>query len=714
MHEAFTLARREHGDQRRQSGELFFTHPLTVAYYLAEYRMDAPALAAALLHDVAEDTLVTISEIEAQFGQEVARLVDGVTKLKNVSAGVARDRKLSRQEIQDVSLHKLFDVMTSDVRTVIIKLFDRLHNMRTIQFLSPQKQRRKATETLAVYAPLANRLGIWRLKNELESLSLEVLHNQAYQTIKQRLADVTERHKAELGRIKRQIVSFLAQSGIEVQDVLLAPENAYTVYQDLITSGTAYKDIDETMRLVILLKDTPTCYLAMGRLHEMWKPVPGTFDDYIAVPRDNLYRSLHTTVVHSNGQRLKLRFRTMEMHKVSDIGVLARWRYADTPFWSEKIAARIESFLANISETIKLEPQDPAMGVKGVVEDMFGKQIRVYTPRGDGIELAKGATPIDFAYAIHTRLGDQCREAYVNEALYPLNRPLRDGDRVRIVRHFRAQPQRSWLDEDLGYIATNYARSHARRWFRRLPEETAIAQGKALLEFELEMLGLSDYPHEKIAAAFDREDTEALYHDLGRADILPTVVATRVLEDRWDEGPARDLDKVVYSAKGEKFIITNARDRRLRVCSNCEPRPRDPIVGFVRSDNGVTVHRQGCHSLRPERMAGRIIKLGWGEAGTRRARLVTIQVDVYDRSGLLFEITQLMQDQEINIAAIHTFTPRKGEVQLVLTLEVISPRQLVRVLHQVYAVANVFAVHCLQDTPVSSSNGDRGSFYLPE
>lgn len=695
VQEAFALARREHGDQRRQSGELFFSHPLTVAMYLAEHQLDAAALAAALLHDVAEDTFVSIAEIERQFGTEVARLVDGVTKLKNVSEGVARDRRLSPKEIQDSSLAKLLGVMTSDVRVVIIKLFDRLHNMRTIKALSPVKQRLKASETLSIYAPLANRLGIWKLKNELDALSLEVLDNRAYCIVKQRLDEIYQEHQRACDAISSQILDCLMQANLDVRSVRLAPENIYTVYQDLIAANASYDDVDRTMRLVILFDDWQSCYMALGLLHQLWRPVPGTFDDYIAVPRDNLYRSLHTTVVRSDGRRLKLRLRTMAMDKVSEIGVLARWHYADTPLWSRGIAERIEAFFDNINENINLEPQNPAAGVKGVVEDVFRKQIRVYTPRGEVVELPQGATPVDFAYAIHTGLGNQCHAAYVNESMRPLNKPLRDGERVHIVKKSRAQPQRAWLDEDLGYIATNYARSHARRWFRRLPRATAIFQGKQLLQYELEMLGFRDFPHARIAASFDYSGTRELYYMLGRAEVLPTVVATRILEDQWSQEPARDLDNAVYSVKGEKFIITNANYRNLRICGSCEPRPRDQIVGFVRADSGVTVHKENCHTLRPERLSGRMLKLGWGEAATRQARLVNIQIDVYDRPGLLFEITHLMQEQQINIAYIHTSPRHRGEMYIVLSLEVASPRQLVRILHQVQAIVNVFAVRCL-------------------
>lgn len=711
---AFEVASQAHGDQKRKSGEPFFSHPLTVAYYLSEYHLDAPAIVAALMHDVAEDTKVSLGEIEEKFGRDVAQLVDGVTKLKDVTLGVAQGRTLSAQELQDATLHKMFDVMTNDVRVVIIKLFDRLHNMRTIGATSPQSQRRKATETLSVYAPLANRLGIWALKNELELLSLEVLNNRAYHIIRKRQEELQQELEPAYQLISNQIYDCLIHAKLDVWDVSLAPENIFTVYQDLVAKGVSYHDLDRTLRLVILMGDRISCYTALGHLHRLWRPVPGTFDDYIANARDNLYRSLHTTVVHASGQPVKLRLRTVAMDKVSDIGVLSRWLYAGTPLWSGDIAERVETFLANITENINVEPHDLGSGVKGVVEDVFRKQIRVYTPRGDVVELAQGATALDFAYAIHTRLGDQCRAAYVNDVLYPLNRPLKDGDRVRIERKLTSQPQRAWLDEDLGYIVTNYARAHARRWFRRLSLETAVSQGRQLLQDELNMLGYPGYPHTDVADAFKYDTVHELYHDLGRADLLPTVVAMRVLEDKWNQGPARELESSVQTDTGELFLITNAHGYALQLCGTCQPRPRDAILGFLRSDNTVTVHRRDCRTLRPEKLVGRQLKLGWGDSDTRQAHSVTIQIDVYDRPGLLFEIAHLMEQEQINISYIHTPPTRKGHVRLVLSLEIPGPRQLVRILHQIHAIANVYTVRRLPDGPPQPQASQLPTLYLPE
>ncbi len=712
---AFELAKREHGDQRRKSGEPFFTHPLTVAYYLTEYRLDGPAIAAALLHDVAEDTKVSLAELEEQFGPKVAHLVEGVTKLKDVSIGIAQGRELTREQIQDLTMQKLFREMTVDVRVVIIKLFDRLHNMRTIGAMPPHKQRQKARETLAVFAPLANRLGIWKLKSELEALSLQVLEPAAFQYISQELDTLKKNQLKMYQMVNEQITDSLLAVNLDIRNVLLAPENVYTVYQDLSKNRNTKGDIDRTLRLVVLLDDWISCYTALGHLHQLWRAVPDQFDDYISVPRDNLYRSLHTTVVHNNGQHIKIRLRTVAMDKVSEIGVLARWLYAGTPLWDKGIAERIEALFQNIRNSLDLEDEDAGINVKTVVEDVFSDQIRVYTPQGDAVSLPRGATAIDFAYKIHTEIGNHCQAVHVNDTLYPLNKALPNGAQVRVVKSIRAEPQRAWLDEDLGYITTMYARSHARRWFRRLPRPSAIKQGKQILRDELKMLGLPNFPHEAVSQMFEEiEDTEELYHALGRAEILPTTLATSVLSKAWTQNPSRDLDGTVQGRDGKEYVISQTRQRKIRLCNTCVPRPSDPIMGYLRQNGEVTVHREDCHSLSAHRDELRRIQLGWGEV-PRRVHSLHLRVDVYDRSGLLFDVTQLLEREHINIANISTPThTRKGEVCILLELEMQTARQAVRIMHQIQALVNIYSVRTIPSDTRPPADSNPSSFYQPE
>ena len=604
--------------------------------------------------------------------------------------------------------------MTTDVRAVIIKLFDRLHNMRTIRATPPHKQVHKAKETLSVYAPLANRLGIWQIKNELETISYGVLEeNELNNLIRERSALI--KHQESLfPPIEKTIYETLIDSKIHVTNIYLAPENISSLFRDCQGNKGHTNQLDRTMRIVILLEDWQSCYLALGHIHQIWKPVPNKFDDYIAYPRNNLYRSLHTTVVHTNGQHMKIRLRTVAMDRVSEVGVLAQWMYRGTS-WFDAIEERMAVFFANINDNINVEPQDPFTGVKGVVEDVFNEQIQVYTPQGDVVEIAQGATPIDFAYAIHTGLGNQCYAAYVNDSLHPLNKPLKNGDHVRIVKKIRAQPKRAWLDQDLGYIKTNYAMTNARRWFRKLSAEKATYQGKSLLESELKMLGLQDTPHHHVAKLFDYHQLQQFYFEIGRAELLPTVVVTRLIEEVWKkDAPTRHLDTILHTNHGEQLTVKNADNRELKRCGACKPRPPQSIIGYIRKGGGVTVHEEGCHKLPIEPGIGRILKLEWGDENLRQARLVTIRVKVFDRPGLLYEITHLMQNEGMNISYINTPPAPKGEVHLVFTLEIVQPRQFVRILHQIQALVNVSEVRTLDTHFTPSQQLQSMSLYLPE
>ena len=698
LKQAFALAKLEHGEQLRKSGEPFYTHPLTVARYLAHFHLDTSVLVAALLHDVAEDTKVSVEEITSRFGPDVGQLVDGVTKLDHLGDG----KRLTPEEKQNLTLHKLFEAMIRDVRVILIKLFDRLHNIRTIQFMPPHKQVRTAEETLSVYAPLANRLGMWELKTELETRSFQVLYPLAYSVVQQKLDDSIQAQQQAFAQISREIASCLAQNNIGIHRIELSPQNVYTEFQNSCRdykdeSDTSRLDIDRTLRLVVLLEDIPSCYLALGHIHQLWRPVQGTFDDYIAAPRDNLYRALHTTVMHDNGQHIKIRLRTEVMNITAAIGVLSRWLYAkESTFWGAEDAERVEALSSNVSDNINLEPQNPAIGVQGVVQDVFSNQIVVYTPQGDPHELPQGSTAIDFAYAIHTAIGHQTRLAYVNGVGTPLNKPLLDGDRVYIGKRGRSAPARTWLDEDLGYLQTSRAKSHVRRWFRRLSPQVAIQEGERLLSDELAMIGLTTYPHQWIADLFGYDDPEELYYALGRAEILPTNVATKLLAVEWDRGRHRSIGTVVESLGGEKFVVTHAGNRPVRLCQTCSPRPPATIIGYIRKDGGVTVHHENCHSLPQDPISSRTIKLGWGSDAHRAVRLVRVQIDGYDRAGLMFEVLALIQEENLNMSSVEARTG-ENQAHIWLDLEAASPRQLVRILHRALALVNVYLVHVQAD-----------------
>lgn len=705
---AFDFARQMHGNDKRESGELFFTHPLTVAYYLAEYQLDAPALVAALLHDVAEDTRVTIEEIKTQFGKEVAQLVDGLTKFEQLSGDAAATR-LSKAEIESKTLHKLFGMMSHDVRIGIIKLFDRRHNMRTLRAKTRESQERKAKETLAVYVPLANRLGIWSLKSELEALCLNILYPVAYQRIDHQLRALRQKQEPLFHTIRNEITADLQAIGVQVVDILYSPENIYSIYKAMVQKyGTGEHiftqngHIPQVFRVVVLLKNELDCYQALGKVHQKWRPVAGKFDDYIAAPRENLYRALHTTIVYSNGQHVRVRFRTVAMNIMSEIGVLAKWARPLVLISPQEINKRVHALLSNINTTLNVDTQDHTVGLQGVMEDVFhDQQIIAFTPQGDSKELPKGATALDFAYAIHTEVGNYAREAYVNEQQAPLNQPLRDGDMVEIKKG-KNGPQRVWLDEDLGFLRTSYARANARRWFRRLTRKQARQAGKQLLEDELYMLGLMDYSHWDAAALLGYDTADALYVALGLTELLPMPAAARILSTVWSKGTSRQAGTVVRSTTGETFTILDIVNVPLHMCGSCVPRPGMPIIGYKRSDGQVSVHRVGCYTLPRDISGSRLMQLRWGvEEESSQVRPISVEISVYDRPNLLFEMTRFLRDEKTNISSIYSpETPRTGDAKenekhVFLGLEISSPRQLVRILHRIKALVNVFAVRCL-------------------
>lgn len=688
---AFDLARKEHGQDRRRSGELFFTHPLTVATYLAEHNLDAPAIIAALLHDVAEDTSVSVDEIKGKFGDEVGQIVYALTKFDHVTVKAKMGRDLSDDEVKTATIQKLFETMANDVRVGIVKIFDRLHNMRTIQAMPPYKQAEKARETMQVYAPLANRLGMWQVKKELEEISLRILEPERVEQIKISIEKRDRKHARDFPHLERDIREVLKNNKLEVVNVIPSPEDIGSIFKEFANiKNPESKIVEGPPRYSVLLTDVKDCYMALGAIHAAWRPVPGEFDDYIAAPKDNLYRSLHTTVVYK-GRQVKVRFRTIGMQITSQSGVLSKW-VGRNPMtmntWSKEMSERYDNILTTIGENLKGESIDE--GVSQVLTDVFTNQIIAYTPEGDKRELPQGSTPVDFAYTIHTAVGHSCRGAKVNGEEKSLTYQLQDGDSVEITKK-GVEPQRAWLDEDLGYLNSRAVRSKVRRWFRRLPDDKAIVQGRMLLHEELALLGEGKLSHEKVAGWMGYDTPKLLYYDLGRAELLPTDVATKVLTESWSLHPTRSIGQQVQSRTGEWFVIQNAGDRSLRLCGTCNPRPGDEIIGFIRRDGIVTVHSTSCRTVKNNPIRERRLKLRWAENRQVVTRPITIQINVHDRDGLLNDITEVLRLENSNITQICSRTVNY-RATIVLGVEAGSPRQVVRILHRIKEVVNVVSV----------------------
>ncbi len=693
---AYAYATEKHADQRRKSGEAYITHPASVAYYLANYHVDSAALIAALLHDVAEDTPASISEIEALFGSDVAQIVDGVTKFKHSSQQSRDQSKSDEDEAHTATVRKLFQFMTRDVRVVMIKLFDRLHNMRTIGSMPQHKKERIARETLDIYAPLAYRLGIWDVKNELERLSFQIINPVAFEEVTLQLNNRRASQNLFIEGVCQRIEHQLRDHHVKVVTVAPSPRNAYTLYKKN-QGRNPYNIVDNIPRILVILPDKISCYAALGLIHELWKPTPSDFHDYIARPRDNLYRALHTTVRHENGQEMKFRLRSEAMAILSDIGVLARWANIGrdmSPEMAEEMAEHVSSLFANIESNISAE--DSGTAVQNVMADILGSQITVYTPKGDQRELPIGATALDFAFKIHTQVGTTAHRARVNGNLMPLNVELHDGDMVEILRRSQAT-QRFWLDEELGFLKMGSTRSALRRHFRRMPERLAEQQGRSLLDAELKMIGLPDYSHAEIADLMGFDEPIALYYELGRADILISEVARRVLSvGWWFTGPTKQIGRKVSSSDSEEFIILGATDvhEKLHLCGNCKPRPGMPIRGYIRRSQRVTVHRLDCHLLAADAQADKLLDLHWGEEGSGEVREAALQIEVYDRPNLLFEITDMLREEHVNISWINT-PVIAGRMRVDLCLEVSSSRQLVSLLHRIKSLLNVLSVRKL-------------------
>ena len=694
---AFAYAREKHEGQTRKSGEPYITHPATVAYYLADYQLDDAALIAALLHDVAEDTPASIPDIQAQFGQDVAQIVDGVTKFQQ-STDTAAIHKLSDKEKHDQTVSKLFRFMTRDVRVIMIKLFDRLHNMRTLGSMPRHKQIRIAKETLDIYARLANRLGMWQVKNELERLSFQILEPETFLQIKKQLISRIGAHNQLVDQVCARITHRLEDKKVGVSKVCVSPRNVYTIYKkhekDEKDEGAI--TVDNVPRILVVVKDKIACYTTLGIIHEMWGPVPGEFDDYIAQPRDNLYRALHTTVRHERGGLVKIRVRTDAMAVMSEIGVLGRWAEIGgdvTPEMEKEMGEQVDALFRSIELNFSAEDTETGTFVQNVLGDLFSDQITAHTPKGDPIELPLGATALDFAFKIHTQVGITAHRATINGVNSPLNTALRDGDTVTIKR--RAQtPKRRWLDEELGYLHTGNARNVVRRSFRKLPETIAARQGRALLDNELKMIGHQFVAHDIIAAWFGQAATSDLYLELGRAELLASEVSRRVLAEVWHQGPAKNIARKVTSRsdqnESEMYVILGASDvsETLHLCGNCNPRPGAQIRGYIRKNKRITVHRLDCHLLPPDTDANKLLHLRWGQESSGAVREACIEIEVYDRPNLLYEITDMLRAEHVNISWINT--PREnGTMRVDICLDVNSPFQLVGLLHRFKALVNV-------------------------
>jgi GTP pyrophosphokinase len=697
--QAVQVAYRAHAGVARKSGEPYVIHPIETAAILARMQLDAETLAAGLLHDVIEDTPVTFEEIEEAFGSRVANLVEGVTKLGQIpwagEVGDGRALAAREKEQQAESLRKMFLAMVDDIGVVFIKLADRLHNMRTLGSMPRHKQVRIAQQTMEIYAPLANRLGIWQVKSELEDLAFRYLQPEAYENITQDLARRGKDSETYIGAVKKELGALLAAAGIQAE-MSGRKKHIYSIYRKMNRKGRPFEEIHDVIGIRIIVETVQECYSVLGIVHSRWHPIPGEIDDYIATPKESMYQSLHTAVIGPDAHAFEMQIRTREMNQVAEYGIAAHWRYKEGGKGDQRLEAKI-TWLRQLMDW-RDEVADAEEFVESLKSDVFQDMVYCFTPAGDIYELPNGATPVDFAYRIHTQVGHHCVGATVNGQMVPLDYKLQNGQVVKIKTSKTVTgPRRDWLQANAGYIKTASAREKVRQWFRRQERDENIAQGKDTLERELRRLGL-DMKLEDVVQRFPRyPKLEDFLAAIGYGGVSAQQIATKLDETPKDVFPiSTGLKSPTTPARVEVMGAGNL----LTIQANCcRPVPGDPIIGYTTRGRGVVYHRKDCVNVINLPDPERLVPVSWG-AEAHETHPVPVRMIALDRVGLLKDVSTLLSDERVNILSVLTQTHDDRTVTLLLTVEVESVNQLSRIMHRLESLRDVVEVR--RDMPGSS------------
>ncbi|CAG7573167.1 GTP pyrophosphokinase [Barrientosiimonas humi] len=701
---AYDVAERAHAGQMRKSGDPYITHPLAVATILAELGMTPPTLAAALLHDTVEDTEYSLEQLRAEFGDEIAMLVDGVTKLDKVKYGEAA---------QSETVRKMVIAMAKDIRVLVIKLADRLHNARTWRYVSAASAQRKATETLEIYAPLAHRLGMNTIKWELEDLSFATLYPKVYDEIVRLVADRAPAREEYLRGVREQVTADLRAAKIK-GTVTGRPKHYYSVYQKMIVRGRDFEDIYDLVAMRVLVESVRDCYAVLGTIHARWSPIPGRFKDYIAMPKFNMYQSLHTTVIGPEGKPVEIQIRTHQMHRRAEYGVAAHWKYKDDakalePAGGGKTDTGPINDMAWLRQLLEWqrETADPGEFLESLRFDVGSREVYVFTPKGEVMPLPAGSTPVDFAYAVHTEVGHHCIGARVNGRLVPLESQLDNGDVVEVLtsKADGAGPSRDWLT----FVKSPRARSKIKQWFSKERREEAIESGKDHLAKTIRKQGLGIQrlmSHDMlthVATQLRYTDIDALYAAVGDNHVSPEHVVKQLVANLGGEdGATEDLAEAAIATPGAMrrsragdpgVTVVGTDDVWIKLARCCTPVPGDDIIGFVTTGKGVSVHRRDCTNAaqllsQPERL----IEVAWAPSADS-VFLVQLQVEALDRNGLLTDVTKVLSEQHVNILSASVSTSRDRVAISKFTFEMGDPSHLDHVMKAVRRVDGVFDVH---------------------
>jgi guanosine-3',5'-bis(diphosphate) 3'-pyrophosphohydrolase len=698
---AYQFAEHSHRDQYRKSGEPYITHPIQVAGILADLEMDPPTVASGFLHDVVEDTDVTIEEMEKAFNKEVAMLVDGVTKLGKI--------KYKSKEAQQAENHrKMFIAMAQDIRVILIKLADRLHNMRTLKHLPPEKQRRISNETLEIFAPLAHRLGISTIKWELEDTALRYLNPQQYY----RIVNLMKNKRAEREDHVQEVIKEIKHRLTEVQldaNISGRPKHIYSIYRKMVKDNKQFNEIYDLLAVRVVVKSIKDCYAALGIIHTCWRPMPGRFKDYIAMPKANMYQSLHTTVIGPKGDPLEVQIRTSEMHQIAEFGIAAHWAYKEGKQVNGKQQS-LQKKLTWFREILDMqnEANDAEEFMESLKIDLFSDMVFVFTPKGDVYELPKGSIPLDFAYRVHTEIGNKTIGAKVNGKMVTLDYKLKTGDIVEILTSKHSYgPSQDWLK----LTQTSQAKNKIRQFFKKQRREENVEKGRELVEKEIRNYDidpkdvLTPENVKRVAEKFNFTNDEDMYAAVGYNGITASQIATRLTERIRKQRGLVDLEERLVDAAQEVKSVPRVKKKDfgvrvkgvdnllIRLSKCCNPVPGDDIVGFITKGRGVSIHRDDCPNVKTEEAEQRLLPVEWeGNSLEGKSYNVDIEIAGYDRSGLLNEVLHAVNDTKTNINAVSGKTDRNKMATINMTIAIHNINHLHKVADRIKQIPDIYSV----------------------
>ena len=706
---AYQIAYDAHKDQKRKSGEPYIIHPLCVAIILADLEMDKETIAAGILHDVVEDTVMSLDELKAEFGEEVALLVDGVTKLTQISWS------MDKMELQAENLRKMFLAMAKDIRVIIIKLSDRLHNMRTLQYMKPEKQKDKARETMEIYAPIAHRLGISKIKIELDDLSLKYLHPETYYELAEKISLKKDAREYFVKSIVDEVSEHLSASGIEGK-VDGRVKHFFSIYKKMVNQNKTLDQIYDLFAVRIIVESVKDCYAALGVIHELYKPIPGRFKDYIAIPKPNMYQSLHTTLIGNNGQPFEIQIRTYEMHRTAEYGIAAHWKYKESG--SGQVAAAKEeeklSWLRQILEWQKdmSDNMEFLNMVKGDL-DLFSDSVYCFTPSGDVKNLPSGSTPIDFAYSIHSAVGNKMVGARVNGKLVNIEYVIQNGDQVEIITSQNSKgPSRDWLN----MVKSTQAKNKINQWFKTELKEDNILRGKEMVDRYCKTKGIN-YPdinkpeyQEKVMKRYAFRDWESVLASIGHGGLKEGQVINKMIDERdkklkkdvTDHTILNDIEDMssklpIKRRSGSGIVVKGIHDLAVRFSKCCSPVPGDEIVGFVTRGRGISIHRTDCVNVfnLPEDERNRLIDAEWqeqeGEA-TKERYSSEIKIFANNRIGMFVDISKVFTERQIDITSMNSRTNKQGKATITMTFDIHGVEELGKLVDKLRQIEGVIDI----------------------